>query len=154
MSRGSQSSYTIPEPGVQDWGLGPAPDLIAHLQEQMSSFGMVSLRFCSSIYWPSANIDEYLPPATKTWCKDQVKTLGHSTGTINSGEAVPGGERVHCHVYEQLRIIICCHIESGQEPILRDSEKPGGAWYWQQETLPSNIPEMDIYNEGPDMTAE
>jgi hypothetical protein len=57
-------------------------------------------------------------------------------------------------VYEQLRVIIRCHIATGEEPILKESEKPGGAWNWQSEALPANIQEMDVYNEGPDVMAE
>lgn len=44
--------------------------------------------------------------------------------------------------------------ESGQQPILGESEKPSGAWDWQPEELPSNMQEIDIYHEGPDMMAE
>lgn len=57
-------------------------------------------------------------------------------------------------MYEQLRVVIRCHIATGQEPILRESEKPSGAWGWQAGTLPSNIQGMDIYNEGPDVMAQ
>lgn len=99
-------------------------------------------------------MDEYLPPTTQAWVDSQLEGLGYSSGMVDQGDAFADGTRVHNTAYLQLRAIIREHIESQNEPKLEECVKPTGGWGWEPSRTDFESQEMDIYNEGVDVTAE
>ena len=104
-------------------------------------------------------MNEYLPPTTKAWCTEQIKQMGHPSGRVKGTEFYEHGVRVHVIIYKKLREKLHTHIGSKQSPQLTESEKPTGAWTWQQHeqnlqaTDGQEVGDMDIYNEGRDVMA-
>jgi hypothetical protein len=79
--------------------------------------------------------------------------LGYPSGRVSMEQFFPDGSRAHCEMYLQLRNIVREHIISGEEPILKESEKPTGAWNWQSSQDTSLVEEISIYMEGRDEMA-
>lgn len=147
--------YNCPErTGAQEHGLNVDEELVAGLREQVSGFGMflittlISTKYSNNIQ----DIDEYLPPVTKEWCRAELQQLGYGSGRLTAAECFPDGSRAHCQAYLQLRARIHQHLASGQEPELKESERPTGAWDWipQAEHVedPAVNEGIDIYQEG------
>src|SRR4051794_32198323 len=77
------------------------------------------------------DINEYLPPETRQWCRDKLRELGFPIDSATMQLAASTGKRIHCQAYRRLREAIRTYILSGGLSKLEESTKPVGAWDWQ-----------------------
>ena len=75
-------------------------------------------------------MDEYLPPTTLHWVKEQLAIHGISHPEVRGGQLLDNGSRMHVHAYTQLRDITRRHLNSNALPILSESAKPEGGYEW------------------------
>lgn len=98
-------------------------------------------------------MDQYLPQNTQKWVDSQLESLGYSVHKLLQGGSSSDGTPFHNAAYLQLRALIRDHIESRNEPELEECVKPTGGWGWEPSRTDFESQEMDIYNEGADVTA-
>ncbi|KAI3171846.1 hypothetical protein CBS147317_1275 [Penicillium roqueforti] len=83
------------------------------------------------------NPEEYLPPATLTWCQQQLAEIGVQKVGMPFDPEDPNPNLVgdprapYRAVYEALRVRAFAHWEAGQNPILDVCTKPSGAASWR-----------------------
>jgi hypothetical protein len=80
--------------------------------------------------------DEYLPPATKTWCENQLAAWGfRNPSEINREDLAPDGvNRVHVLMYVQLREAVARHMQGADStnPELGLTPPPLGGRNWKK----------------------
>jgi hypothetical protein len=90
-------------------------------------------------------MDEYLPPSTFQWCREQLQQLGFDPSQPANDASAP-----HRTIYLQLRTIIDQHLTNGNVPELGLSIKPTGAFDWQGPIATDNVQEAQLAGEDPD----
>lgn len=86
------------------------------------------------------NPDEYLPPATLTWCQQQLNEIGQELvghpfkPTDPRIELLGHARSPYQAVYERLRERALQHWDSSREPKLNVCVKPVGAFNWRGES--------------------
>ena len=144
--------YHWPDEDVHDYGLVPDPEKLQEIKNATSVWGEWFDYHMDYHVLTWIDMDEYLPDITRTWVENQLEALGYSGGWVNPEDAFPDGTRFHYAAYLQIRDVICNHMELQEEPVLEECVKPVGGWGWKPSCTDFESHEMDIYNEGADIT--
>jgi hypothetical protein len=106
-------NYNFPATGIENQGIQFDMDLFRRLQDDVRDW----------------DIDEYLPPETYTWTRNQLLEL------LYDPQQPPPIASDHIltpfrTIYLELRSRIQTHIQGGLQPILQLSQPPTGAFDW------------------------
>jgi hypothetical protein len=69
-----------------------------------------------------------LPSETIQWISQQLETIDIDLSTVQGGNLLEDGSRLHLRVYCKVREIVQLHVVSGQEPILSETPRPYGGY--------------------------
>ncbi|KAL3496438.1 hypothetical protein BJX62DRAFT_222109 [Aspergillus germanicus] len=106
-------NYNFPVIGIENQGIQFNMDLFKRLQDDVQDW----------------DIDEYLPPETYSWTRNQLLQLLYDPQQPPpiAGDHVLTPFRT---IYLELRSRIQVHIQAGSQPILQLSQPPIGAFNW------------------------
>ena len=87
-----------------------------------------SFPLASSVITELIDINEFLPPATLQWIRDQLSEHGIHLPNITGKALTRDGSRLYVDVYIWLRNLVRNYMDQNLLPILDESLKPGGGY--------------------------
>ncbi|KAL4766702.1 hypothetical protein BDW60DRAFT_221101 [Aspergillus nidulans var. acristatus] len=123
-------NYNFPATGVENQGVKFDMELFKRLQEDVQDW----------------DIDEYLPPETYRWTRNQLLELGYDPQRPPDvvGDHILTPFRT---IYLGLRDRIQAHIKKGSQPILQISQPPTGAFDWGPRLKPNHTEAVERVRE-------
>ncbi|KAL4744613.1 hypothetical protein BDW72DRAFT_80335 [Aspergillus terricola var. indicus] len=123
-------NYNFPATGVENQGIKFDTELFNRLQEDVHDW----------------DINEYLPPETYYWTRNQLLELGYDPQQPPEvmGDHILTPFRT---IYLGLRARIQEHIDRGSQPILQISQPPTGAFDWDPRLNPNGTEALERVRE-------
>ncbi|KAL4962587.1 uncharacterized protein BDV14DRAFT_178267 [Aspergillus stella-maris] len=123
-------NYHFPPTGVENEGIQFNMDLFKQLQQDVKDW----------------DTDQYLPPDTYAWTRNQLLEL------LFDPQQPPSAAGDHAltpfrTIYLDLRARIQAHIETGSQPILSLSQPPTGAFRWDPRLNPNGTEKLELVRE-------